>query len=306
MTQIKLRGSRRSSSLSNWANRHRKWIFAGPAVIFVAALIVIPLGYTIYLSFTDAANSLRADMDFVGLDNYVAVLTDTVRFWPAVGRTVVFTVGVVAVELILGMGIALLLRRPFRGERIVRGIILLPLVATPIAVGMMWRLIFEPSIGFANQLLNWLGLPDNGWISDPNQALPTLMFVDIWQWTPMMVLILLAGLTSLPDEPDEAARVDGASAFQRFRYVTLPLLMPALVAGVVLRSIDAFKTFDILFATKGAGGGSLHEVETVNIYAYGENFLYNQYGLASAVLMVFFAMVLILVSVQLLRRKDRA
>lgn len=297
--------TRVGSAVSDWSNRHMRLLFAGPAVVFVAGLIVVPLLYTIYLSFTDAANSLRADMHFVGLQNFIDVLTDTTRFWPAVGRTVYFTVGVVVVELVAGMAIALLLRRPFRGERLVRGIILLPLVATPVAVGMMWRLIFEPSIGFANQMLNALGLPDNLWLADPSQALRTLMFVDIWQWTPMMVLILLAGLTSLPDEPDEAARVDGASALQRFRYVTLPLLMPAIGAAVMLRSIDAFKTFDILYSTKGVGGGSLHEVETVNIFAYGATFTYNQYGFASAVLMVFFAMVMILVAIQLFARKER-
>lgn len=302
MSQTVLRSSR-SQPLSLWANRHRKWIFAGPAFFFVAAMIIVPIAYTMYLSLTDAESSLRADLTFVGLDNYIAVLTDTGRFWPAVGRTAFYTVGAVGVEATLGMCLALLLRREFRGQGIVRVIVMLPLVATPIAVGMLWRLIFEPTIGLANQVLNAVGLPSVGWFSDPNMALPTFMLVDVWQWTPMMVLILLAGLTSLPEEPDEAARVDGASAFQRFRFVTLPLLMPTLLAALVLRSIEAFKSFDILYSVKGSGGGSLHEAETINIYAYGTIFANNQYGVGSAALLIFFVLVLLLVSIQLLWRR---
>lgn len=291
------------SGFSRWANRHRKWLFASPAMAFVAILIAFPIIYTLILSFTDARGSVRRPFEFVGFDNYAEVLTDLDRFWPAVGRTVLFTGGAVAVELVLGLAIALLLRKPFRGQGIVRVAILLPLVATPVAVGMMWLLILEPNIGFANQLLQWLGLPPSGFISDPNTALATLAFVDVWQWTPMVTLILLAGLSGLSDEPDEAARVDGANAWQRLWFVTIPLLAPTMVAAVLLRSIDALKTFDILYATKGKGGGSSNEVETLNVYAYGLSFDYNDYGLASAVLILFFVMILAVVLVLALRRR---
>jgi multiple sugar transport system permease protein len=115
--------------------------------------------------------------------------------------------------------------------------------------------------------------------------------MDIWQWTPMVILILLAGLTSLPEEPHEAALVDGATGWQRFWYVTLPLLMPTVIVAILLRGIDAIKTFDILYATKGKGGGSFHEVETLNVYAYGLSFDYNEYGIASAVLILFFLII---------------
>lgn len=296
----------RLDAASLWVNRHRKWIFSGPAFAFIVLLLALPIGYTTYLSFTDAESSLRADFGFAGINNYIEVLTDTDRFWPAVLRTLVFTAGAVSVEMVLGMGIALLLRREFRGQSIIRVIILMPLVATPVAVAMLWRLIFEPTIGFANTALAFLGLPPGGWLSDPNTALATLMFIDVWQWTPMVVLILLAGLTSLPEEPDEAALVDGANAFQRFWFVTLPLLRGTLLAALLLRSIEAFKTFDILYATKGSGGGSLHEAETINIYAYGTNFTDNRYGLASAVLIVFFVMVLGLVAAQLFARRKES
>ena len=294
------------NSYSDWANRHRKWLFASPAIIVVGLLIAIPLVWTIYLSLTDAEGSVRAPSEFIGLANYVEVLGDTERFWPSVARTFLFTGGALAVELALGMGIALLLWRPFRGEKWVRVAILLPLVATPVAVGMMWRLIFDPNIGFANQLLGWVGIPPQPWLSGELTALPTLMFVDIWQWTPMVVLILLAGLTSLSDEPDEAARIDGASALQRFWYVTLPLLRATVIVAILLRSIDALKTFDILYATKGKGGGSFHEVETLNVYAYGLSFDYNEYGIASAVLILFFLMIIGVMWIVTFRRKERA
>jgi len=290
-------------SYSTWVNRHRKWLFAAPAMIFVGLLIAVPLAWTVYLSLTDAQGSVRAESRFVGLSNYLQVFGDTERFWPAVLRTFTFTGGAVATEMVLGMGIALLLWRPFRGEKWVRVAILLPLVATPVAVGMMWRLIFDPNIGFANQMLSWVGIPAQPWLSGETTALPTLIFVDVWQWTPMVVLILLAGLTALSEEPDEAARIDGANAWQRFRYITLPLLRSTVVVAIVLRGIDALKTFDILYSTKGKGGGSFHEVETLNVYAFGLSFDYNDYGIASTVLILFFLLIIAIMWMVTYRRK---
>ncbi|TQL47248.1 carbohydrate ABC transporter membrane protein 1 (CUT1 family) [Homoserinimonas aerilata] len=293
-------------TFSDWANRHRKWLFASPAMIIVGLLIAIPLVWTIYLSLTNSEGSVRSEHDFIGFDNYAEVFADFDRFWPAVWRTFLFTGGVLIVELVLGMAIALLLWRPFRGERWVRVAILLPLVATPVAVGMMWKLIFDPNIGFANQMLAFFGIPAQPWLSGELTALPTLMFVDIWQWTPMVVLILLAGLTSLSDEPDEAARIDGANSWQRFWFVTLPLMRSTVIVAILLRSIDALKTFDILYATKGKGGGSFHEVETLNVYAYGLSFDYNDYGVASAVLIIFFLLIIAIMWAITFRRKEKA
>lgn len=297
MTKLSSRDSRPAKTtqrLSEWVNRHRALVLAGPAVAFIAAMVVVPVVYTVVLSLTDAAGSVRTGFDFIGLRNFVEVLSDTDRFWPAVARTAIFTISAVLLELVGGMAIALLLRRPFRGQGFVRTSVLLPLIATPVAVGFMWLLIFEPTIGAANYLLSLAGLPAQGWISSPEQALPTLIFVDVWQWTPMVALILLAGLSTLPEDPDEAARIDGASAAQRFWYVTIPLLKPTIAAALLLRGIDALKTFDILYATKGRGGGSFHEAETLNIYAYGLSFDYNYYGVASAVLVLFTAMIVLL------------
>ena len=247
--------------------------------------------------------SIRRGFDFIGFENYLGALTDVERFWPSVGRTFAFTTGALFFELVLGMLVALLLWRPFRGQGIVRTIVLLPLVATPVAVGMMWRLLFEPNIGFVNEMLSWFSIPPQPWLADPNTSLATLTFVDIWQWTPMVALILLAGLTSLPEEPHEAAVVDGANSWQRFWFVTVPLMRPVIIAAVLLRGIDALKTFDILYATKGKGGGAFHDVETLNVYAYGLSFDYNEYGVASAVLILFFLMILAVIWILQMQRK---
>lgn len=279
--------------VSRWANRHIKALFALPALGLTLVMMALPAVYALVFALTDARGSVRREFEWVGLENYVTALTQLPRFWPAVGRTMLFTCAAVAVQVVLGMAIAMLLRKPFRGQGIVRVVILLPLVATPVAVAMMWLLILEPSIGFANEFLGWFGIPDQGWLSDPRQALPTLIAIDVWQWTPMVALILLAGLASLPDEPQEAARVDGAGPWQRLWFVTLPMLRPAIVTALLLRSIDALKTFDLLYATKGRGGGSLNEAETLNILAYSLSFEYNDYGVGSAVIVLFFVLIVL-------------
>jgi multiple sugar transport system permease protein len=301
MTSALTARAARLDSFSHWANKHRRWLFALPAMAFIVCLMAFPVVWTAWLSLTDASGSVRADSSFIGLKNYGDILTDTKRFWPAVGRTLSFTVVVLFFEMLFGLGIALLLWRPFRGERWVRTTILLPLVATPVAVGMMWRLIFDPSIGPVNRLLVAVGIPAQPWLAGEYTALPTTMFMDIWQWTPMVALILLAGLTSLSDEPQEAARVDGASGWQTLRWITLPMLRPTLIVALLLRGIDALKTFDILIAAKGKGGGSFNEVETLNLYAYGLSFDYNEYARSSTVLILFF--VIIVVCIFLLTRK---
>lgn len=289
--------------LSRWANAHLRGIFIGPSVIYIAVMIIFPILYTVFLSFTNARGSVSRPFSFVGVENYARWLTDADRFWPAVGRTVYYTGLALAIELLLGLAIALLLRKSFRGQGFVRAAILLPLVATPVAVGMMWLLILEPNIGMANYLLQNLGLPRQGFLSSQSQALNTLIWIDVWQWTPMMALILLAGLSSLPDEPYEAAAVDGANAWQRFRHLTIPMLWPTMAAAVMLRAIDALKSFDIIYATKGRGGGSNNEAETLNILAYGESFEYSEYGRASALLVLFLMLIVAALAViQILRK----
>lgn len=286
------------------ANRRLKWAMLAPAVLFVGLMIVFPLVFTLNLSLTDAFGAVNADSAHIGLRNFGDALGDTRRFWPAARRTLVFTVGAVALETVLGLALAMLMRKPFKGMRWVRTVLIIPLLATPVAIGILWLLILDPTNGIANHLLEAVGLPRQEFLGSVGQSLPTLMLIDVWQWTPMMTLLLLAGLSTLPEEPEEAALMDGANAWQRFRHVVLPMLGPTLATALVLRAVDALKTFDLLYATKGAGGGSDFEVETLNVYAYGLTFDYQEYGLAAAVL-VLFTLFIIGVVVLLRRRGGR-
>jgi multiple sugar transport system permease protein len=296
------RGTRPPRSFEQ-ANRRLKWMMLAPALVFVGLMIIFPLVFTVNLSFTDAFGAVNAGKGYVGPQNFGDALTDSRRFWPAVQRTALFTIGAVLIETVLGLALAMLMRKPFRGIRWVRTVLVVPLLTTPVAVGILWLLILDPTNGIANHLLASVGIPPQEFLGSVSQSLPLLMLSDVWQWTPMMTLLLLAGLSTLPEEPEEAAHVDGAGVWQRFRYVVLPMLVPTLATAVVLRSIDALKTFDILYATKGPGGGSSFEAETLNVYAYGLTFDYQEYGLASAVLVLF--TLAIIGVVVLLRRPGR-
>jgi multiple sugar transport system permease protein len=197
------------------------------------------------------------------------------------------------------------MRKPFRGMEIVRTILMVPLLATPVAIGILWMLILDPTNGIANHLLGFVGIPPQEFLGSVSQSLPTLMLIDVWQWTPMMTVLLLAGLTTLPEEPEEAAKVDGANAWQRFVHIILPMLRTTILTALVLRGVDALKTFDLIYATKGPGGGSDFEAETLNVYAYGLTFDYQEYGLASAVL-VLFTLFIVAIVVVLRRRTERS
>jgi multiple sugar transport system permease protein len=229
-------------------------------------------------------------MKFVGLDSYLKVLREP-RFTAALGRTFFFTIGAVLIESVLGTGIAIILNRQFRGKNAVKFVLLLPLVATPVAIGIVWNLFYDPTIGFLNYVLNQFGLPQSGWVTASRTVLPSLMLVDIWQWTPMITLIVLAGLAGLSQEPYESAKVDGANHFQTLRLITLPLIMPTVLTALILRAIDALKTFDIIYAMTGGGPG--YASETINIMAFKYSFEYFDLGTASAMLVFLFFLVLL-------------
>jgi multiple sugar transport system permease protein len=193
-------------------------------------------------------------------------------------------------ETLLGLVLAVMLNRDFPGKNLLKTLFLLPMVATPVAIGMVWLLMFEPTIGYLNHVLKALHLPQSLWLASEGSALPSLVLVDVWQWTPMMALIILAGLVSMPSDPFEAAEVDGASAWQTFWHVTLPMLRPTIGMAVILRSIDALKTFDIIYSM--TQGGPNYSTETLNLYGYNLGFGYFYMGSASSLLMVFFAIVM--------------
>lgn len=266
-----------------------KWYMTLPAVLFVLIMMVFPIVYTFRLSFFDWSMSSASLPQWVGLSNYTSLFQDP-RFVAAFWRTIYFTVLAIVIETILGVGIALLLNKDFKGKNIVKTIFLLPMVATPVAMGLVWLLIYEPTMGFANAFLQFFHLPQQLWLASPTQVIPSLVVIDVWEWTPMVSLIVMAGLATLPSDPYEAAYVDGATKWQSLRFITLPLLRPTIAVAVMLRLIDVLKTFDIIYATTQGGPGNASE--TLNVYGYNLGFQYFNMGLASALLVIFFAIVM--------------
>ncbi|HBG16905.1 MAG TPA: sugar ABC transporter permease [Firmicutes bacterium] len=252
-------------------------------------MMIFPVLYTFYVSLTDWDMISGGRISFIGLDNYVNLLKEP-RFFNSIKLTLYFTIMAVGIEVVLGVAIALILNRDFRGKNLVKLILLLPMVATPVAIGLAWTLFYEPTIGLGNYALKLLGLPASQWLGSSKMVIPSLALVDIWEWTPMITLIVLAGLASLPQEAFEAALVDGATPLQIIRDVTLPLLRPTILIALVLRCIDALKTFDIIYVMTTGGPGFASE--TLNIYAYNLSFNYFRFGAASAALVALFTLVL--------------
>jgi multiple sugar transport system permease protein len=276
--------------VSRWIEKNLKWVFPAPAVIFIVVMMAFPILYTAWISLTEWSMSATEPPKFVGLQNYINLLGKDHRFWMSVWRTFYFTGLALAGETLLGLVLAVMLNRDFPGKNLLKTLFLLPMVATPVAIGMVWLLMFEPTIGYLNHVLKVLHLPQSLWLASEGSALPSLVLVDVWQWTPMMALIILAGLVSMPSDPFEAAEVDGASAWQTFWHVTLPMLRPTIGMAVILRSIDALKTFDIIYSM--TQGGPNYSTETLNLYGYNLGFGYFYMGSASSLLMVFFAIVM--------------
>ncbi|MDD3823381.1 MAG: sugar ABC transporter permease [Sphaerochaetaceae bacterium] len=286
---------------SGFFERNLKYLFPLPALLFVLLLMVFPVLYTLFVSFTEWTLTSGRPMKFVALDSYLKIMREP-RFLDAVGRTFSFTVGAVVAEAVLGTTIALVLNREFKGKNALKFILLLPLVATPVAVGIVFNLFYDPTIGFLNYVLSVLGLPQSGWVTASSTVLPSLMLVDIWQWTPMIALIVLAGLAGLSNEPYESAKVDGASGAQTFFHVTLPMIMPTILTAIILRAVDALKTYDIIYAMTGGGPG--YSSETLNILAYKYSFEYFNLGQASSILVfLFFLVLLFSLGVMKIRKK---
>lgn len=279
------------NSFSSFVDRNAQWIYPSFSLLVIFALMVFPLGYTIWNSLTDWSLTYSQKPVFIGLDNYRQILASDSRFWNSVRVTAYFTILAMTVEMTLGVLIAILFNaRKFRGKRLIRSIFLMSMMATPVAIAMVWLLIFEPTAGILNYLLEAAGLPKPLWITSSSLVVPSLALVDVWQWTPLIALICIAGLSGLPNEPYESAKVDGANAFQIFFKITLPMLAPTISVAALLRLIDCLKTFDIIYTMTLGGPG--YSSENLNIYTYQQSFQYFNFGYASSLLVVFFALVL--------------
>ena len=277
--------------------------FLSPALLLIALIVTFPLLYTLFQSGTDWVLTNPRPQQFIGLKNYVELTGDS-RAVAALVRTVLLTVFSVGFQMVLGVGMAVVMNRYFFGRGLVRTLALLPIVATPVAISLVFVIMMNPSSGIFNVGLRSLGLLPLAWIYGENTVLPSLVLVDTWQWTPFVMLIALAGLATLPDEPYEAARIDGASPWQIFFKITLPLLMPTLFVALLFRTIDTLKLFDTIYAMTQGGPGTASE--TVNLYLYTLGFTYFRMGYASSLVIALLALILGLALLLIKRRRQNA
>jgi len=267
------------------------WLFHLPTLITLFMITMVPFIYVVILSFRAYSLAIpRFHGQFVGLANYAKLLFNDNRFWGSLLITAEFCLVVVSIELILGMGIATLLNQKIRGRRIFTCLIMIPMMLAPVTVGLMWRFLLNAEFGIVSYFIKILGIDlKAGLLGAKETALFTIMVIDIWEWTPFATLIMLAGLRSVPLEPVEAARIDGATGLQIFRHIALPLTKPLIVVAVLLRSIDSFKIFDQVYILTGGGPGSTTEL--VSMYAYRITFKNWNMGYGAAVVLILFLIV---------------
>lgn len=258
-----------------------RYVFILPATIMILVFSIFPLLFSLVLSFVNwDLSRLEGGIKFVGFQNFGQLFTDT-RFWNTARVTLIFVVGGVALQFVVGMSIALLLNQGIRFRRFFRVVFLMPMMLTPAAVGYLGRMLFNETQGPVNDVVRHLGGPIVPWLSNAIVALPTLILVDTWEWVPFMIIVLLAGLQSLPPDVFEAAAADGASSFQVFRHITFPMILPTSVTVILIRGLESFKLFDIVAVMTGGGPGNA--TESVTWYAYLTALTFGRLGYASAI-----------------------
>ena len=287
--------------------QRQAWVLLAPMLVMMGLLTAWPLLRTIWLSFTDAALiGTGGAVNYVGVENYLYALTDP-DFLASLWRTLYFTVASVALEGIIGVLVALLLNQKFYGRSVLRVLVILPWALPTIVNAMMWRLNFNPDYGSINALLTQLGIIDGyrSWLGSPDSALNAVMLADVWKNYPLVTLLVLAALQSVPEDLFEAARLDGASAFRRFRAITFPAIVGPLSVALILRTIDAFKIFDIIYVM--TRGGPVDSTKTLSFFVYQESFSYLRAGsgAAYAILMTLMCSVLIAIYLLMVWRQRR-
>jgi len=279
-------------------------MLVAPSVLVVAVVALYPLAQSIRLSFTNARFGSTRPEVYVGFDNYVRLFNDNV-FISAFWHTIVFTVSSVAIETILGIAIALIINSNFSGRGAVRTSLLIPWAIPTVVSSQLWRFMYNQDNGVINDLLVYrLGIIDKpvAWIANASTSLPAIIAVDVWKTTPFMALLLLAGLQIIPGDVYEAATVDGASKWQQFWQITLPLLKPALLVALIFRSLDAFRVFDVIFVMKGAA------LDTISLAIYARQTMIDEQwlgrGAAASVVIFLCIAVLVLIYSRLVKVED--
>jgi multiple sugar transport system permease protein len=281
---------RPGAGLGRWVERHVSWFFVLPAALFLVAVVAFPVVYTAGLSLFRWSGAAATPPLWVGLGNYADVFAGDPGFRNALFVTLYFTGVSVAVEVCLGVGLAQLLNREFIGKGVARTLLILPVAGTPVALALVWRHMYNPSNGIFVWFAELLHLPPQRWLADAATVVPSLILFDVWQWTPLVMLITLAGLVSLPSDFYEAAQIDGATSWQSFWRITVPLIRPTVVAAAMLRFMDSVKTFDQIYVTTQGGPGIASQ--TLNLYVFDQAFQYLHFGYASALLVVLFFVIL--------------
>lgn len=261
-------------------NRLTPYMFLAPAILLLAVALLYPIGYMIYASFLDWVPSQRiGEAEFVGLRNYTNLWGDE-AFRESFGVTLKFAAVALTLEMIIGVGLALLLDRNIRGMSALRTIFILPMMIAPIVVGLMWRYMYHPTVGIFNRTLKEWGFEAIPWLSDSTWAFVAVIIADVWQWTPFIFILSLAALQSLPQSALEAAEIDGATDWQKVIFIKLPLMMPVLIVAMLLRLIDAFKVLEVILVMTNGGPGLSTEILSLRIYRTAQEF--QQLGEAAA------------------------
>ncbi|MEO1248713.1 MAG: sugar ABC transporter permease [Pseudomonadota bacterium] len=281
----------------------RAWPWLLPMVAMLVVFTIYPLFYNIWLSFHEYA-PLKRSLVFVGFENWQTLFTDE-RLWDSLVVTMVYFIVVLTIELVLGMAIALLLDSDDPSMGFLRGVLTLTLVVPPAITGMMFLLIEDPEFGVLTYALSQLGILDSTTpiLATPSTALAGVMLADVWQWTPFMVLIFVAGLRSLPPEPYEAAMLDGASAIQIFRRITLPLMSKVIAVAILIRGIDIFRMFDYVFVMTSGGPGTA--TYTLSLYAWEQTFSFIKWGYGATISLLALVIILIIANLFIYLAKVR-
>jgi multiple sugar transport system permease protein len=275
------------SSLAAEERRFALALFV-PAFLVLVLATTFPLVYLVWNSFLRLDLTMPWVSGFAGGDNYARMLADG-RFWHSLQLTAIYTGTTVVLQVLVGLGLALLVMQIPKGQGVLRVAAILPIVLAPVVVGLFWRtLVLAPDFGVADFVTRSLGLGSHNWLGDPQLALASVIAIHTWQWTPFAFLVLLASLSALPPDIYEAARIDRASAWQRFRHITLPLIRPAIVVVVILRMMTALSAFAAIFAATGGGPGTATEI--LNLYAYRASFAELNLGYGSALAVVLLAL----------------
>jgi multiple sugar transport system permease protein len=248
------------------SDRALAWLFVGPTVVLLLAFNIFPLLWTIYLSFTNyRANKASAPIEWLGISNYQRVLNDE-NIWSNMQTTAHFLCWSIVLELLLGFGLALLLNRRFRTHSFWSTAILLPMMLAPAVVGTFWKYFFEPQYGIFNYIVRFFGGPEQfTMLGDVNLSPWAIVLVDTWMWTPYVMLLLLAGLRSIPPYLYEAAEIDRASEWTKFWRITLPMVLPFIILALLFRSIENFKMFDLVDQLTNGGPGSVTELASIHL-----------------------------------------